>query len=452
MIFKKAIPRRAFLRGAGVTLALPLLDAMVPALAALRQNPAREPAMRIGVVYFPNGAIPNQWTPKGEGSSFELSPILEPLASFRDSLLVLSGLDNNEALGIPGESGGEHPRAAASFLTCVHPVVRSVEGSVEPHAGISVDQIIAKQFGKQTELASLELGIESGAIVGACDGDSCLYNSTISWGDATTPFPVENHPRALFERLFGDSDGTSQEARSARIREKRSLLDFATRDVERLRMGLGPKDREKLSQYFDALRDVERRIERAEEQSSRDLPELDRPAGIPAKFEEHIHLLFDLLALAFQSDLTRVSTFMIGREQSTMAYPQIGVPDPYHPLTHHQGDAEKIAKAAKINVYHSQLFSYFLEKLRSTPDGDGSLLDHSILLYGGGLGDGNMHFPNDLPIVLAGGGTGKIKGGRHLRYPSGTPLANLHLRLLEMAEVPVEKFGDSTGNLKLLPV
>ncbi len=450
MIFKKSIPRRAFLRGAGAAVALPLLDAMVPALAARSQDPARKSRLRVGVVYFPNGAIPDRWTATGEGASMQLGPTLEPLASFRDSMLVLGGLDNNEALGIPGESGGEHPRAAASFLTCVHPIVRSVEGSVRPRAGISVDQIIANQFGKETQLASLELGIESGAIVGACDGDSCVFNSTISWRDETTPFPIENNPRALFERLFGDSDSTGPVARTARIREKQSLLDFAARDVERLRAGLGPEDRNKLGQYFDALRDVERRIERAEEQSAPDLPELDRPAGIPATFDEHIELMFDLLALAFQTDLTRVSTFMMGREQSTMTFPQIGVPDSYHPLTHHQGDRAKIDRVAKINAYHSRLFAHFLETLRSTPDGDGSLLDHSIILYGGGFGDGNLHIPRDLPIVLAGGGGGALKGGRHLRYPSGTPLANLYLRLLEIAGAPVEEFGDSTGEPRLL--
>jgi hypothetical protein len=452
MIFKKAIPRRTFLRGTGTAIALPLLDAMIPAFARAGSNPGGAPALRFGVVYFPNGAIPNKWAPHGTGAAFELSPILQPLAPFRDALTVLSGLDNNEALGVPGEAGGEHPRAAAAFLTCVHPVVRSVEGKAGPKAGVSVDQIIAKGLGRDTQLASLEIGIESGEIVGACDGDSCLYNSTISWGDDTTPFPVENNPRALFERLFGDSDSTSRQARSARLREKRSLLDYAAQEGQRLRSGLGPRDREKLNQYFDAVRDVERRIEQAERQASQELPAVVRPAGIPARFDEHIKLQFDLLALAFQTDLTRVSTFMMGREQSLMTFPEIGVPDPYHPITHHQGDPEKIAKAAKVNVYHTGFFAYFLERLRSTPDGDGSLLDHSIILYGGGLGDGNQHYPKDLPVLLAGGGAGRLKGGRHLTYPSGTPLANLYLRLMEMTGVPVEAFGDSTGNLNLLAV
>ena len=456
MIFKKAVPRRAFLRGIGATMSLPLLDAMVPALGAARQNPAIKPGMRLGFCYFPNGAIPTKWTPKGEGAAFELSPILEPLTSFRDSLLVLSGLDNREALGTPGEIGGEHARACAAFLTCVHPHMTTVTGNFghyDPYVGESIDQIAAKEFGKLTELASLELGTESMAAVGSCDSDSCLYNSTISWRDAKTPLPVAINPRAIFERLFGDSATTSPAVRFARMREKRSLLDFIAQDVARLQTELGPKDRDKLSQYLDATRDVERRIQRAEEQSSRELPVLERPAGIPGRFDEHVKLLFDLQTLAFQADLTRVSTFMLGREMSFMAYPEIGVPDAYHALTHHQGDPVKIAKAAQINVYHAQLFSYFLEKLRSTPDGDGSLLDHSVIVYGGGLSDGNLHLPKQLPIVLVSGATDKFKGGRHLHYPEGTPLANLHLRLLDMVGVPsLEKFGDSTGNLDLLSV
>lgn len=448
MIFKKAIPRRAFLRGVGGLAALPLLDAMVPAFASA----AGQPVVRTSFVYFPNGMIPNAWKPKGEGSSFEWSRILEPLAPFRDQALVLSGLDSREALGIPGEAGGEHPRASGAFLTCVHPVVRSVTGRFEPHVGVSVDQIIAEEFGRHTQLASLELGIESGNEVGSCDGDSCLYNSTVSWRDATTPNPIENHPRAVFERLFGDTESTSQKERLARIREKRSILDFVTQDVDRLATGLGPSDREKLSQYLDSVRDVERRIQKAEEQSARELPTLDKPIGVPSLFTEHAHLLFDLLVLAYQTDLTRVSSFMIGREMSTMALPEIGIPDPYHPLTHHQGDPTKIEKCTQVNVYHTQMFAYFLEKLRSIPDGDGSLLDHSIVVFGGGLGDGNMHLPTDLPVVVAGGAGGKIKGGRHIQYPEKTPLANLYLRMMEMVGLHVEKFGDSNGKINLLSV
>jgi len=448
MIFKKSISRRAVLRGIGTTVALPMLDAMVPAFAEV--GPGLTPT-RIGFVYFPNGAIPHKWKPASEGSGFELTPILEPLAPFKDSMLVISGLDNLEAKGIAGEAGGEHPRASAAYLTCVHPYVRTTEGDYNKRVGVSLDQIFAKEYGKHTQLASLELGIESDAVVGSCDGDSCSYNSTISWRDETTPMPIQNQPRAVFERLFGDSDSTNQADRLARIRERRSLLDFVGREASRMMKTLGATDREKLDQYLDATRDVERRIEKAEEQSWRELPEIEKPAGIPKRFDDHAELMFDLMVLAFQTDLTRVGTYMIGREMSTMAYPEIGVPDPYHPLTHHQGDIEKIEKAAMINVYHTNLFSYFLEKLRSTPDGEGTLLDHSLLTYGGGLGDGNMHEPRDLPIVMV-GGSDRFQGGRHLQYPKGTPLSNLYLRMLDMTNMPVDKFGDSTGQLNLLTV
>lgn len=451
MIFRKRLPRRAVLRGIGAAVALPMLDAMVPALAETgRSLPNKQPT-RIGFVYFPNGAIPSKWTPATEGKGFVLSPILEPLATFKDSMVVLSGLDNLEAKGRPGERGGEHPRASAGYLTCVHPVVQSVEGSYNHQVGTSLDQILAKEFGKHTQLASLELGIESDAIVGSCDGDSCSYNSTISWLDETTPLPIQNHPRAVFERLFGDSDSTNRSDRVARIRERRSLLDFIGGEVSTIMKKLGPSDREKLDQFLEATRDVERRVQMAEEQSWRELPDIEKPAGIPRRYDEHVKLMFDLNVLAFQTDLTRVSTFMLGREMSTMAYPEIGVPDPYHPLTHHQGDVTKIEKAAMINAYHATLFSYFLEKLRATQDGDGSLLDHSLITYGGGLGDANMHLPEDLPVALI-GGKRWVEGGRHIRYPDGTPLANLYLRLLDMAGVEVDKFGDATGKLNLLSV
>jgi hypothetical protein len=451
IIFRKSIPRRAVLRGIGASLALPMLDAMVPALAEVGRGSPGNPPTRVGFVYFPNGAIPGQWIPKVEGSEFQMSPILEPLAPYRDSMLVLTGLDNSEALAIAGERGGEHPRASAGYLTCVHPVVQSVEGLGGRKVGVSLDQVFAREYGKYTELASLELGIESDAIVGSCDGDSCSYNSTISWRDETTPLPIQNHPRAVFERLFGDSDSTKQADRMARIKDRRSLLDFVGDVSSRLMKDLGASDREKLDQYLDATRDVERRIQMAEEQSWRELPSLDKPAGIPRRFDDHARLMFDLMVLAFQTDLTRVGTFMLGREMSTMAYPEIGVPDPYHPLTHHQGDISKIEKAAKINAYHSSLFAYFIDKLRSTQDGDGNLLDNSLITYGGGLGDANMHLPKNLPILLF-GGSKQINGGRHLRFPTGTPLANLYTRMLDLANMPTEAFGDSNGNLKLLTV
>jgi len=447
IIFKKSISRRKVLRGIGATFALPMLDAMVPAFAEVERSST---PTRVAFVYLPNGAIPNKWTPTDEvGGAFQMSPILKPLEPFRDYMTVLSGLSNVEALGIPGEAGGEHTRAAAAYLTCVHPYVQDVDGLFNRKVGISVDQILAREFGKYTQLASLELGVESDAILGSCDGDNCTYNNTISWLNETTALPIQNNPRAVFERLFGDSNTTSQADRLARIRERKSLLDFVGSEISRMAKVLGASDREKLDQYLDAIRDVERRIQVAEEQSWRELPSFEKPAGIPRQFDDHARLMLDLMVLAFQTDMTRVSTFMLGAEMTTMAYPEIGVPDPYHPLTHHQGDVSKIEKAAMINTYQTSKFSYLLEKLRSTPDGDGSLLDHSIITYGGGLGDANLHLPTELPIVLV-GDRNLIPGGRHLRFSVGTPLANLYMRLFEMVDMPMEKFGDSTGSVNLL--
>ncbi|MBI3895963.1 MAG: DUF1552 domain-containing protein [Acidobacteria bacterium] len=446
MIFKKAIPRRTFLRGIGTTLALPLLDGMIPAFASALDT--TKPAVRMTFVYVPNGVIMDKWAPATEGAAFELTPILEPLAPFRDRLLILSGLDNKEAWGLPGiDVTGEHPRASAAFLTGVHVDSRARE----LRAGISVDQIIAQEFKKHTQLASLELGIESAEILGACDG-GCSYSNTICWRNATTPLPMENQPRAVFERLFGTSDSTNPAERLARIQKQASILDSVTKGATRLMAGLGVSDRNKVSQYLEAVRDIERRIQMAEEQSARELPTLQRPAGIPDTFTEHIKLMVDLQVLAYQCDLTRVSTFQIGHESSTRAYLEIGIADPHHPLTHHQGDPEKIAKTLKINILHAQMFAYFLEKMRSTPDGDGSLLDHSMIVYGSGLSDGNKHIPVNLPILLVGGGSGQIKGGRHIRYPKDTPLMNLYLTLMDKLGVPVERFGDSNGTLNLLSV
>jgi hypothetical protein len=446
MIFKKSISRRAVLRGIGATVALPMLDAMVPALAEV--NHVSTPT-RVGFVYFPNGAIPHKWKPATVGSNYTLSPILQPLAPFKNSMLVLSGLDNWEARGIAGEEAGEHPRASAAYLSCVHPHIRARQGVSGRKVDITLDQIMAKEYGKHTQLASLELGIESDALVGSCDGDSCSFNSTISWRDESTPMPIQNQPRVVFERLFGDGDSTNQTERLARIHQRRSLLDFVSIEASSMMKELGSSDREKLDQYLEATRDVERRIQKAEEQSWQEFPQVNKPAGIPKRFDDHSKLMFDLMVLAYQADLTRVGTFMIGREMSTMAYPEIGIPDPYHPLTHHQGDVEKIEKASQVNAYHTSLLAYFLEKLQSTPDGDGTLLDHCLITYGGGLGDANMHEPLDLPIVLF-GNSHQIKGGRHLQYPKGTPLANLYLRMLDMLNMPAEKFGDSTGLLDSL--
>ena len=445
MIFKKAIHRRMFLRGLGATLALPLLDGMVPAFAG--DDAAATATPRLSFVYSPNGMIMNQWTPEAEGAAFELPPILEPLAPFRDRLLVLTSLNQNpaEALQNEGESA-PHERAGATYLTGVHP---KREGQV----GISVDQIAAKELGKHTQLASLELSLHNMDVVGACEkGWSCAYIHTLSWSSPTTPLPTENQPRAVFERLFGDSDTTDPAARRARIQKDRSILDSVTEAAASLLPRLVPGDRAKLTEYLDAIRDVERRIQTAEEQSSRELPVLDRPVGVPEKFDEYAKLMFDLQVLAYQSDLTRVTTFMMGPEQSNRSYREIGIPDAHHGLSHHQGDAGMIAKVLRINIYHSQMFAYFLEKLRSTPDGDGSLLDHSMILYGSALSDGNRHSHQNLPVLLAGGGAGKLPGGRHLRYPKDTPMTNLYLTMLDKLGIPVENFGDSTGKLELLSV
>ena len=446
-ISQKHLPRRTVLRGLGASLALPLLDGMVPAYAALRKT-AANPVRRLGVCYVPNGMEMRAWTPAGKGREFELSQILQPLSPFRNQLNVLTGLADKVAVPLPGEGIGDHARASATFLTGVH--VKKTEG-LDIRAGISMDQIAAQQLGAETQLASLELGVDSVETLGACDaGYSCAYTNTIAWRTATTPLPMENDPRAVFERLFGSADSTDVAARLARIRQDRSVLDYVGDRVAGLQKTLGPGDRTKLDQYFDAVRDVERRIHMAEEQSDREIPLFEQPAGIPDTFQAHSRLMFDLLALAYQTDLTRVGTFMLSREVSGRAYPEIGVPDSHHGCSHHQNDPAKLEKLAKINTFHMQQFAYFLDKLQSTPDGDGTLLDHSMLIYGSGISDGNIHFHMDLPVVMAGGGGGTLKGGRHLRYASDTPLTNLYVSVLGKLGVPVEQFGDSTGKLPYL--
>ena len=446
-ISQKHLPRRTVLRGLGASLALPLLDGMVPAYAALRKT-AANPVRRLGVCYVPNGMEMRAWTPAGKDREFELSQILQPLSPFRNQLNVLTGLADKVAVPLPGEGIGDHARASATFLTGVH--VKKTEG-LDIRAGISMDQIAAQQLGAETQLASLELGVDSVETLGACDaGYSCAYTNTIAWRTATTPLPMENDPRAVFERLFGSTDSTDVAARLARIRQDRSVLDYVGDRVAGLQKTLGPGDRTKLDQYFDAVRDVERRIHMAEEQSDREIPVFEQPAGIPDTFQAHSRLMFDLLALAYQTDLTRVGTFMLSREVSGRAYPEIGVPDSHHGCSHHQNDPAKLEKLAKINTFHMQQFAYFLDKLQSTPDGDGTLLDHSMLIYGSGISDGNIHFHMDLPVVMAGGGGGTLKGGRHLRYAGDTPLTNLYVSVLGKLGVPVEQFGDSTGKLPYL--
>jgi hypothetical protein len=439
IITKNALPRRTVLRGLGAALALPLLDGMVPALTAFAKT-AANPTRRLSVIYLPNGIRMDDWIPAAAGTAFELKPILQPLASFRNQLLVLTGLSSG---GGPQVSG-VHARASTKFLTDIPP--KLTQGA-DLEAGISMDQLAAKEFAQHTQLASLELSLES-TESGTCDvGYACAYTNTIAWRGPTTPLPMEHNPRAVFERLFGDSGSTDPTARLARIQSDRSLLDSLGEKISRIKRNLGPRDVSQLSEYLEAVRDVERRIQKAEEQNAQELPVVDQPVGIPATFEEHAKLMFDLQVLAYQCDLTRVITFMMGREFSGRTYPEIGVPDAHHPTSHHQNDPEKLAKLTKINTYQAMQFAYYLEKLRSTPDGDGSLLDHMIIIYGAGMSDSNQHSALNLPIVLAGGGAGRITGGRHVKYSRDTPLANLHVTLLDKLGVHVDRLADSSGEL-----
>ena len=448
IITKHSLPRRTFLRGAGATLALPLLDGMVPAFAAVRRSAAK-PVPRLFTGYVPNGVIMDRWTPAAEGALTALPPTLEPLTPFRDKLLVVSGLADAPAFPLPGEGTGDHVRAAATFLTGVHP--KKTDGP-DIRGGTSMDQMAAGVLGRETVLASLELAIDPNELIGACEaGWSCAYANTLSWRNPTTPLPMENQPRAVFERLFGDADDTTPEARRARLREDRSILDSLVREVADFQRVLGPGDRTKVTQYLDAIRDVERRIRLAETRSHRELPELARPGGgIPDTFEEHARVMLDLQVLAFQADLTRVVTFMMSREVSPRTYPELGIPDPHHGLSHHQNRPEQMAKLAKLNRHHVEQLAYFMEKLAATPDGDGTLLDQVLIQYGCGISDGNQHLHVNLPVLVAGGAAGAVEGGRHMRVAEETPLTNLQLAVLEKLGVPTEKLGDSTGVVKHL--
>ena len=448
IITKKALARRTVLRGLGTTLALPLLDGMIPALTAtVRTAAAAKP--RLGVVYVPHGAVMNNWTPSTQGAGFEFSPILQPLESYRDRLLVLSGLNHAPAAQMPGDPAGGHGRITGAFLTGVH--AKPTEGA-DFEAGQSFDQIAAERLGREVELGSLELGIGLPEFGGACDaGFSCAYISTLCWSGPTTPLPMESSPRAVFERLFGDGKSTDSAVRRERLGKDRSILDAVTEKVARLQKGLGAADRAKLGDYLTAVRDVERRIERAEEGIDRELPLVERPAAsVPTSFDEYVKVMFDLQVLAYQSDLTRVISFLMTPELTAQTYPEIGVPDPHHALSHHENKPESLAKLTKIGSYHTELFSYYLEKLRTTPDGDGSLLDQVMVLYGSGMSNSNLHNIQKLPILLAGGGAGQLHGGRHIQYPDETPLTNLYLTLLAKLDVQAERIGDSTGQLPYL--
>jgi uncharacterized protein DUF1552 len=379
------------------------------------------------------------WTPKGEGSAFELSAILEPLAPFRDQMLVLSGLKANWNYIHAGASG--------SFLTGT---TRGGRNEVEIIADVSMDQLLARQFARETQVASLELAMDAPANAGACSGNlSCVYTHTLSWRSPTQPLPVEYNPRAVFEKLFGDTGSTERSAREARMRQHKSILDSVSEKLAALKRELGPQDQVKVDEYTESIRDVERRIQRAEEQRDVELPEMDQPQGVPPIFEDHLALMLDLQLLAFRSDLTRVISFMIGKEQSARPYPQIGVPEAHHPLSHHGDNPELIAHMSKINRYHTELFSKYLAKLRATPDGDGTLLDHMTILYGSGISNSNRHSGDNLPLMLVGGGAGTLKGGRHLMYADKPSMANLLVTLMDKLNMPVERLGGSTGRLPI---
>ena len=445
IVTKKSLPRRTFLRGLGTAMALPLLDSMVPAFAAPARTGAGK-ATRMAFLYVPNGIIMKDWTPEAVGTQFELPRILKPLEPLRQQVTLLSGLTHNTGRAL-GDGPGDHARAAASFLTGVHP--KKTAGA-DIQSGVSVDQIAAQRIGGATRFASLELGCEDGRLVGNCDsGYSCAYSNSISWRTTSTPMPPEINPRAVFERMFGDSDETP-EARVKRLSYNKSILDFVLDDTQRLKGDLGRTDRRKLDEYLDAVREIERRIEVAEHDSKQFVPTIEKPAGVPVEFADHVKLMFDLMTLAFQADLTRISTFMMCREGSTRTYREIGVSDAHHPLTHHRNNPEWIEKVTKINCFHLEQFAYFVNKLKSTPDGDGTLLDRVMVVYGSGLADGNQHTHADLPVLLAGAGNGAVRPGRHVRYPKETPMNNLYVAMLDHMGIPPEHIGDSTGELQHL--
>ena len=438
-VTRKHLPRRTFLKGVGVSLALPLLDSMIPARTLLAQTAAK-PLPRLGFVYVPHGAIMDKWTPATEGAGFEFTPILKPLEPFRDRLNVVSGLGHRAA-----DTTAVHSLSPTTWLSGVRP--KATQG-VDAYAGVTADQIAAQQIGQDTVLPSMELATEDhSGLIGSCDRDyGCIYMNTLSWRTPTTPMPMEINPRKVFERMFGQ--GGSATERLARIKEDKSILDAITRDVASLQVQLGPSDREMMTQYLENVREIERRIQRAEQsQGDEDLTLPARPAGVPFDYEEHIKLMYDLMALAYQADVTRVMTFMISREVSNRTYPQVGVTDGHHAISHHQNRAEKMEKNVKIQTYNLSQFGYFLDKLRNTPDGDGSLLDHAVLLYGSNMSNSNAHDHFPLPNVIVGGANGRMKGGRHLKYEDHTPMANLLVTMLDRVGVHEEKLGDSTGML-----
>lgn len=441
IISKKSLPRRTLLRGLGAGLALPLLDAMVPAMTALAATPAA-PVRRLGFVYIPMGATISQWTPPELGRMTRLSPTLNSLTPYLDQLTVISNLELKNAY-----SPGNHATANAAFLSAAK--AKLTEGT-DYELGTTVDQIAASRIGKDSPLPSMELAMDLLTTIGNCDnGYACVYQNNLSWSSPTTPLPAEAHPRLVFERLFGE--GGSVAERRAELRKNASILDWVSADIARLQGQLGAGDRTKVGEYLDAVREVERRIQKAEKQTADSaLPDVDRPVGVPASYSDHAKLMFDLQVLAMQADITRVISFQLAREASTRVYPEAGVTDPHHPLTHHSGDPEKMARVAKINAYHMSLFAYFLGKLKATREGNGTLLDNSLLLCGSGMGNPDVHDHVNLPIVVGGGAAGNVKGGHHIRYKQPTPLANLHLTLLDKVGVHLDAFADSEGKISEL--
>jgi len=439
MVFKKHIPRRTFIRGMGVSLALPLLDSMIPARTLFAQTAAKGTS-RIGFVYIPHGAIMDKWTPAAEGAGFEFTPILKPLEAFRDRLNVVTGLGHKAA-----DTTAVHSLSPTTWLSGVRP--KATQG-VDAYAGVTADQVAAQAIGQDTVLPSMELATEDhSGLIGSCDRDyGCIYMNTLSWRTPTTPMPMEINPRKVFERMFGQ--GGSAAERMARIQEDRSILDAITKEASSLQVKLGPSDRQTMNQYLENIREIERRIQRAEKsQGDADLQLPSRPAGVPFDFEEHVRLMYDLMVVAYQANITRVITFMVSREVSNRTYPQVNVSDGHHAISHHQNRAEKMEKNVRIQTFNIGMFREFVEKLKNTPDGDGSLLDNIVLLYGSNMSNSNAHDHFPLPNLVLGGAAGRLKGGRHLRYADHTPMTNLLVTMLDKAGVRQESLGDSTGTL-----
>ena len=441
-VTKKYLPRRTFLKGAGTLLSLPLLDSMIPALTA-QSKTAAAPLQRLGFVYIPHGAVMSEWTPGGEGKGYTMSPILKPLEAYKEYVNVYSNLQHHQADSL-GDGGADHARATATFLTGVHP--KRTEGE-DVRAGTTVDQIAARKIGQETRYPSLEIATEDmTGLVGACDsGYSCAYMNTISWTSPTTPLPMEINPRVVFERLFGD--GGTADQRAARLQEDRSILDHIVSQVPGLQKDLGTRDKSRMNDYLENIREIERRLQIAEKQGGFAMTVPDAPVGVPDSYDEHVKLLYDLMALSFQGDVTRVFSFMMAREVSQRSYTMVGVPEPHHAISHHQDRPENLAKLVKIQTYYISLLAGFLQKLKSTPEGDGNLLDNSMILFGSALSNSNLHNHNPLPVLTAGRAAGKMKTGMHVKSAADTPMANLLVNVLHAVDIPTESFGDSSGTI-----